>query len=108
MNNTIGALKPCPFCGGVAECHETERHNASGFIYSVTCGNRCFGNAYSLDCEFHTRAGAIAAWNTRAPTKDLEEKIERVINIPKYGKPGLEIVFFMDILAAIKEGGAHE
>lgn len=54
-------LKPCPFCGGVAQMREDTTHSTAAFIGCETLG--CFGHAQWEETE----AGAIAAWNTRTP-----------------------------------------
>ena len=50
-------LKPCPFCGGVAEITRAG---------SVKCKTSL---CYAHDRLYGTPALSIAAWNTRAPTE---------------------------------------
>ena len=50
-------LKPCPFCGGEAQCSEDLRFHISWF-YCPGCGA---ASGYR-----NTEAEAIEAWNTRA------------------------------------------
>ena len=50
-------LKPCPFCGGEAQCSEDLRFHIS-WVYCPGCGA---ASGYR-----NTEAEAIEAWNTRA------------------------------------------
>ena len=73
-------LKPCPFCGSEATTEfggstglETEE-TAHGF-YIQCKGRNCYGVlGYICECDYgdrgayKTKAEAIAAWNTRAPS----------------------------------------
>ena len=55
-------LKPCPFCGGVAEVWQIDERSTG---HEVACADiRC--NVKSVAWGM-TRAEAIAAWNRRAP-----------------------------------------
>ena len=53
-------LKPCPFCGGEAECHQWWSATISG-DYATFCTKCGCGTDY-----YKTKAEAIAAWNARA------------------------------------------
>lgn len=56
-------LKPCPFCGGVANI--IDHHNDDGTV-SVGCDNdTCLGFS-GLGWLYSTEAAAVRAWNTRA------------------------------------------
>ena len=56
-------LKPCPFCGGVAEMQVT-KHTPSGFDYTPRCKNTsCCGRLLK---KYSTKEAAIAMWNRRA------------------------------------------
>lgn len=61
---------PCPFCGETPTVDSTERHRHDGSSsdeWLVCCLTAwCYGNAYTLDGTFHTRAHACEAWNRRA------------------------------------------
>ena len=65
------ALKPCPFCGGLAKAS-----SASGAesVSQVQC-NRC---GAATNC-FMYRSEAIAAWNRRAPVEITDEMIGRAL-----------------------------
>lgn len=53
-------LKPCPFCGGEAECTKWWSATMSG-KYATVCKKCSCGTDY-----YYTEAEAIEAWNTRA------------------------------------------
>lgn len=56
-------LKPCPFCGGVAEMQIT-KHCPSGFDYTPRCINTsCCGR---LQKKYTVRETAVYMWNRRA------------------------------------------
>ena len=56
-------LKPCPFCGGVANI--IDHHNDDGSV-SVGCNDdECLGFA-GLGWLYRDKAEAVKAWNTRA------------------------------------------
>ena len=51
-------------------CDSTEDHmnGPSGDTWLVCCGTPyCYGNAFTLDNSFHSRAHACEAWNNRTP-----------------------------------------
>jgi hypothetical protein len=61
MNET--ELKPCPFCGGVAEM-KISKHTPSGFDYTPRCLNTsCCGR---LQKKYTVRETAVTMWNRRA------------------------------------------
>lgn len=53
-------LKPCPFCGGEAECNKWWSATIAG-KYATVCTKCSCGTDY-----YYTEAEAISAWNTRA------------------------------------------
>jgi Lar family restriction alleviation protein len=58
-------LKPCPFCGGDAECDTVP--GATGVQHFVSCAeSKCVGFVYSPWITFARESDAIAAWNRRA------------------------------------------
>lgn len=66
-------LKPCPFCGGVANV--IDHHNDDGSV-SVGCNNdTCMGFS-GLGWLFKTEAEAAEAWNTRAERTCKLEPLE--------------------------------
>lgn len=68
-------LKPCPFCGGVANV--IDHHNDDGSV-SVGCNNdTCLGFS-GLGWLFKTEAEAVEAWNTRAATTIGQVAVEVV------------------------------
>lgn len=78
-------LKPCPFCGGEAECHAWWSAIISG-KYATFCTECGSGTDY-----FGTEAEAIEAWNTRVDfvTCKCGEEIEafgRVQTCPSCGR----------------------
>ena len=56
------ALRPCPFCGGIAElCLVGENIDGFGMnAYSVACTSCC-----SVGKPFDNSQDAVAFWNTR-------------------------------------------
>lgn len=80
-------LKPCPFCGCVAEvysatCRVPEEDGVSDAHWVVDCRN-CNGNV-----ELHlSPEEAVAAWNTRSPPpgyalvklEGVEERVAEII-----------------------------
>ena len=65
-------LKPCPFCGGEAEFHSLLPRYDDAFVCCPNCeidGPRFGGN----DDREGSNAQAIAAWNTRAALREIEE-----------------------------------
>lgn len=69
----MNELKPCPFCGGVANV--IDHHNDDGSV-SVGCNNdSCLGFS-GLGWLYGTEAEAIEAWNTRAEqeTHDVSDR----------------------------------
>lgn len=76
-------LKPCPLCGGEAECDRTmERYE-----YLIEGDRSCMDYGYTVYCtqcglETHVRDTppndpdeAIDAWNTRSPEDALRQRI---------------------------------
>ncbi len=61
-------LKPCPFCGAVAE-------RDPAYDHAIRC-SECDMMAGSYTCD----AGAIAAWNRRA---DLPPTLEAALALPE-------------------------
>lgn len=62
-------LLPCPFCGEtpVVDCAENHSEHGGPDNWLVCCGTAyCYGNAFSLDNAFHSKAHACEAWNTRS------------------------------------------
>lgn len=60
-------LKPCPYCGGVAEMHETP-HTPNGTDYTPRCKDpSCCGR---LSKKYGTREAATMKWNRRATDDD--------------------------------------
>ena len=58
----MSELKPCPFCGGVAEMHITD-HTPSGYDYTPRCKNpSCCGR---LTKKYSSKETAVAMWNRR-------------------------------------------
>lgn len=56
-------LKPCPYCGGVAEMQVT-KHIPNGYDYTPRCSNKsCCGR---LTKKFTVREVAVAMWNRRS------------------------------------------
>ena len=90
MTEPKEALKPCPFCGGEAECDSMQGYRAlsSGrlgnrfAIYCTSC-NADMGFCYEdIESENHeaAREEIIAAWNTRADESEnaaMREKMAR-------------------------------
>lgn len=66
-------LKPCPFCGGEADCNDSGCMQGGVFKWAVECPE-CGVISHCFDTETE----AIEAWNTRKPidkiVKQLEEK----------------------------------
>lgn len=59
----MDSLLPCPFCGGEAKAYV--RDYGDTHYWRVSClSDRCGVNPVTN--VYHTEAGAIAAWNTRA------------------------------------------
>lgn len=54
-------LKPCPFCGGEADCN----NNAVMQGGKLKWATECLGCGVITDC-FDTKQEAIEAWNRRA------------------------------------------
>lgn len=76
-----GGLLPCPFCGEkpIVDCAENHSEHGGPDKWLVCCGSsHCYGNAFSLDDSFHSKAHACEAWNTRSsssrPTAAPEDK----------------------------------
>lgn len=75
---TRADLLPCPFCGGEAKHYH---HTPTGIMNTdhIECDNCSNGT-----CLHETKAEAVTAWNTRAPTADaeriaaLEGEVERL------------------------------
>lgn len=68
-------LLPCPFCGEIPIVDFTEDHSEACRPNSwlVCCATAyCYGNAFTLDNSFHSRAHACEAWNNRAVHPDPE------------------------------------
>jgi hypothetical protein len=61
-------LSPCPFCGEIPQVDMTEDHSDNQRdTWLVCCGSPfCYGNAFTLDNSYLTKAHACEAWNTRA------------------------------------------
>lgn len=60
-------IKPCPFCGKDAECHDSGGDSSlDDTTYLVTCGTYfCYGDVVLLNRGFYSRQAAISAWNVR-------------------------------------------
>ena len=56
-------LKPCPFCGGDAECNENKSHHYGFDVPAVTCTNCGVRNFCSSKEE------AVRDWNARHTTE---------------------------------------
>lgn len=69
-------LKPCPFCGGEALIGQT----LDNAWYAMCAKDHCS----KLECYWRTKAEAITAWNTRAPSAD------HIANAGKMITPGYE------------------
>lgn len=75
VEQKVGALLPCPFCGGEVVGRE-------GYDYEETPPRRYWVTCYkglheaAVDYPFDRRDEAIAAWNTRTPSAKLAE-VER-------------------------------
>lgn len=64
-------LLPCPFCSGQA----TTEHLESG-LWSVGCmDDQCI--AFISQAMFPREIEAVTAWNTRASTQALAERVEK-------------------------------
>lgn len=64
---TIEKLKPCPFCGGVADVYsleETITHDKYQ-LHSVNWTAECSECGCVIGGKYHTRKEAIKAWNWR-------------------------------------------
>lgn len=68
----VMALKPCPFCGGVADIQNGHHHFDDVFIEcsSCTASGPLFDNAEGNDAAAKNLNAAITAWNTRAEKDD--------------------------------------
>ncbi len=62
-NKAGEALKPCPFCGGVAGLH-TQRGEA---------WVECYGCGVLTGIDRHTQEQAISIWNSRAKESERTE-----------------------------------
>lgn len=73
-------LKPCPFCGGKAECEKHWERN----IFRVTCnGNQCY--IWPRTIWYTSETEAITVWNTRVMFNTLTA--ERVMAIAAKHQP---------------------
>lgn len=62
-------MKPCPFCGGEASIHESNRYPSLGGRitgYTVVCTNTHCINYMIDDWYKRSKKKAIKRWNTRA------------------------------------------
>ena len=67
-------LKPCPFCGKVAEMYVTN-HIPKGFDYTPRCTNpSCCGRSTK---KYSTKEMATYAWNRRYNDKDQESGVNK-------------------------------
>ena len=65
----ITELKPCPFCGGLAEVRYIQNHG-----YYVLCKGRfCKVRTYTL--VYKKKHEAIQAWNKRAKEREVAENV---------------------------------
>lgn len=60
MKNSSAEMKPCPFCGGVAEVRDGT-NSGSAIHISCRCGAQLFGGRF----HFGSEDEAVAAWNKR-------------------------------------------
>lgn len=94
-----GELKPCPVCGEQPRWRGTRSDYARG-IYRL----QCLGETHLFQSYGPDEAGAIAAWNTRAPAPSDQEKLvgwQDIATAPRDGRG----VIVIDIAAEKPEPG---
>jgi Lar family restriction alleviation protein len=68
-------LLPCPFCGVEADLMESPTDSATVYRYFV----RCMSPACDADSGITwSKESAVEMWNTRLPTKALQEECDRL------------------------------
>ena len=79
----MSELKPCPFCGGVAQMGINKESTVREyFVGCMNCHIRLYKIGYK---RFYTEAEAITAWNTRSHYYGYEQAaIEAWENIKKW------------------------
>ena len=65
----MSELKPCPFCGGKAECFTV---NSASWVYCTDCRCETWG------CD--TPEEAIATWNKRYYSEDAAAEAMRILD----------------------------
>lgn len=74
LNSELGALLPCPFCGG----HPSVRRRQDECLWSHAIvewtGVRCMDCDVGFDWPAGAEPDAIMQWNTRAPNANSSAK----------------------------------
>ena len=87
-------LKPCPFCGAIAQIENRTEYDVGYETYDIVCCTLCDGEMNNTS----GREDTISAWNERTDT--LERKLEAMQGAIDISYDALEN-------ARTKDGSAH-
>lgn len=75
-------LKPCPFCGSVAELLEPEDDGVESYGWWITCSNEQCAVHPNLVENSATSEEAITAWNRRVTPSQIPWALDSANPVP--------------------------